>query len=113
MEMASDRPWSLKQRVMGGHGHLSNQQAYAAIKSILDLTEKRHGREHLPRHIVLLHRSRQCNCPKIVRRLFEQDQRIKPRLLLTEQFESTPWLRAGGGAPEHVPAGQQLLWALD
>ena len=93
MELASDRPWPLKQRVMGGRGHLSNHQAYAALQAMLDLTTQRHGPQRLPQHIVLLHRSRECNCPKLMRRLFEQDPRIAPRLTLAEQHEPTGWLR--------------------
>jgi phosphoribosyl 1,2-cyclic phosphodiesterase len=95
MERTSDRPWFLKQRVMGGKGHLSNDQALAAIRSILDRTADTCGPDRLPRHIVLLHRSRQCNCPDLVRRLFSRDPRIAPILTLTNQFERTPWLSAG------------------
>lgn len=102
MELASDRPWPLKQRVMGGSGHLSNQQAFEAVQAVLDVTAQRHGLERLPRHIVLLHRSRECNCPNLLRRLFEQDERIVPRLTLAEQHAPTGWLRvqreAAGGA---------------
>ena len=93
MEKNSSRPWHLKQRVMGGAGHLSNPQALAAIQEILDLTVKHHGQEKMPRHIVLLHRSRECNCPKLLRTLFEKDKRIKRVLTLAEQHERTAWLR--------------------
>ena len=103
MQRTSDRPWFLKQRIMGGRGHLSNEQAFAAVEAILDRCERRRGR--LPDHIVLLHRSRQCNCPKIVRGLFEQDARIAKRLVLTEQFSRTEWL--GGAA--RMGVGEQLL----
>lgn len=55
MQMASDRPEFLKRRIMGGAGHLSNQQAVDAIEAI--------G----PRdHVVLLHLSQQCNDPGLV-----------------------------------------------
>lgn len=94
MEQNSDRPYYLKQRIMGGQGHLSNGQALAAIQQILDRTHAEIGPEKLPRHIVLLHRSRQCNCPKLVRKLFSSDPRIKPILTLTDQFDRTPWLYA-------------------
>jgi phosphoribosyl 1,2-cyclic phosphodiesterase len=92
MERTSDRPWFLKQRVMGGHGHLSNDQALAAIKTILDRTQSRCGPDRLPRHIVLLHRSRECNCPDLVRELFIRDARIAQVLTLTHQEERTAWL---------------------
>lgn len=54
MEMESDRPPILKRRVMGGKGHLSNQQSAEATRRIA------------PReHVVLLHLSRQCNTPEL------------------------------------------------
>ena len=94
MERESDRPWYLKNRIMGGHGHLSNEQALEAVQAILDLTEERHGAGRLPRHIVLLHRSRECNCPKLLRKLFASDERIAQVLTLTEQLVRTGWLSA-------------------
>ncbi len=108
MELASNRPIFLKHRIMGGRGHLSNQQAMAAIQSILDGHQRRQIR--LPRHIVLLHRSRQCNCPDLLRRFFCQDQRIAPRLVLAHQYERTEWLRIMPGMPA---AGEQLLLAWE
>ena len=107
MQRTSDRPWHLKERIMGGHGHLSNEQAFAAICEVLDRCE-REARE-LPRHIVLLHRSRQCNCPKLVSKLFSRDRRIAPRLTLTHQYERTGWLRARGDSPL---VGEQMVLAL-
>jgi phosphoribosyl 1,2-cyclic phosphodiesterase len=92
MQLSSDRPWFLKRRIMGGKGHLSNEQALAAVRKILDQAEII-GRA-LPRHIVLLHRSRQCNCPHRVRELFSSDDRIADRLVLAEQDRATPWLSA-------------------
>lgn len=92
MQLASDRPWVLKQRVMGGAGHLSNQQSFAAVRHILNQCEKKGS--PLPAHIVLLHRSRQCNCPDLVRSLFCQDVRIADRLMLAEQDERSEWIRA-------------------
>jgi phosphoribosyl 1,2-cyclic phosphodiesterase len=107
MEMRSSRPWYLKQRIMGGSGHLSNEQAFAAIVSILDRCQQ--GAMELPRHIVLLHRSRECNCPKLVKRLFTTDPRIKPRLTLTNQYQRTQWLSAISSGPM---IGEQLTLAL-
>lgn len=106
MQEQSPRPWFLKQRIMGGRGHLSNEQAFAAIREILDRCERR--RALLPDHIVLLHRSRQCNCPRLVRTLFARDPRIARRLVLAEQFTRTPWL----GGPRLRPLlGEQLMLA--
>lgn len=92
MERTSDRPWFLKQRVMGGRGHLSNEQALAAIQAILDRTQLTCGPDRLPRHIVLLHRSWECNCPDLMRKLFQRDPRIAQILTLTHQEERTGWL---------------------
>jgi phosphoribosyl 1,2-cyclic phosphodiesterase len=90
MEENSPRPFFLKRRIMGGAGHLSNPQAFDAVRRILDRCEK--VRAALPRHIVLLHRSRECNCPHRLSRLFNQDRRIAPRLVLAEQNCATSWL---------------------
>jgi phosphoribosyl 1,2-cyclic phosphodiesterase len=50
------RPWSLKQRIMGRHGHLSNEAAAEAIGEIMssDL-----------RHLYLAHLSAECNRPDL------------------------------------------------
>ncbi len=54
MQRASARPEFLKRRIMGGHGHLSNQQCARAVELMA------------PReHVVLLHLSRQCNSPAL------------------------------------------------
>jgi phosphoribosyl 1,2-cyclic phosphodiesterase len=106
MELASSRPWFLKNRIMGGKGHLSNQQALDAIRAILDRCEQQCLR--LPEHIVLLHRSRECNCPKLLRKLFARDRRIAPRLTLAEQFERSEWIRPDRTRPR---AGEQLTLA--
>ena len=106
MQETSDRPWFLKRRIMGGAGHLSNHQALAAIQAILDRAQA--CDEKLPDHIVLLHRSQECNCPKLLKRLFRKDPRIPQRLTLAEQFERTEWLRPRDVEPAF---GEQLLLA--
>jgi phosphoribosyl 1,2-cyclic phosphodiesterase len=105
MQNDSPRPWFLKQRIMGGRGHLSNRDALAAVQQILDQAQLRG--HTLPKHIILLHRSRQCNCPRLVRDLFRGDERISPRLVLAEQHESTPWLSASS---RPVFAQLELQW---
>jgi len=103
MQLGSTRPWFLKNRIMNGSGHLSNAQALAAIRAILDRCEARGLR--MPAHIVLLHRSRECNCPRLLRMLFCEDPRIEKRLTLAEQFERTEWLRPMAVTPA---VGEQL-----
>src|SRR5918993_3383536 len=107
MQLNSARPWFLKNRIMGGAGHLSNAQAYETICRILDRCQRQ--RRRLPNHIVLLHRSRECNCPKLLRKLFEQDARIAPRLTLTDQFHRSDWLRI---RPTPPLVGEQLALAF-
>ncbi len=50
------RPWSLKQRILGRHGHLSNEAAADAAEQILSAEL---------RHLYLGHLSRQCNRPEL------------------------------------------------
>jgi phosphoribosyl 1,2-cyclic phosphodiesterase len=59
---ASPRPAFLKQRITGGRGHLSNEQAIAAVAEIA-------AAGGLPDHLVLLHLSEECNCPAYLRSL--------------------------------------------
>jgi phosphoribosyl 1,2-cyclic phosphodiesterase len=103
MQVNSGRPWFLQRRIMGGSGHLSNEQAMAAIRTILDRREQKCL--PLPSHIVLLHRSRQCNCPNLMKRLFAADARIASRLTIAEQSVRTNWL----GVVQRDPLpGEQL-----
>jgi len=104
MQVESARPVFLKNRIMGGRGHLSNQQAFDAVRQILDRHE-RFGAP-LPSHVVLLHRSRQCNCPKIVKKVFHRDPRLIDRLTLAEQFQRSDWLRVRKLPPL---VGEQLV----
>jgi len=53
-----NRPWSLKQRIMSRHGHLSNEAAADAAQEIVSAEL---------RHLVLGHLSRQCNSPDLAR----------------------------------------------
>jgi phosphoribosyl 1,2-cyclic phosphodiesterase len=55
------RPWSLKQRIGGRHGHLSNQSTRALLEAVASPAW---------RHIFLTHLSRDCNSPDTVRRAF-------------------------------------------
>ncbi len=88
MQISSDRPVYLKRRIMGGSGHLSNEQCLEAVSEIVhrcvqaDLS-----------HIALLHLSRQCNCPKLLHKLYAtQAPHLMPRLTITNQFLPSPLL---------------------
>lgn len=50
------RPWSLKQRILGRHGHLSNDAAADAAEQIMSADL---------RHLYLGHLSRECNRPEL------------------------------------------------
>ncbi|MCS7033080.1 MAG: MBL fold metallo-hydrolase [Phycisphaerae bacterium] len=103
MQLRSSRPQFLKSRIMGGRGHLSNHEAFAAVVRILDESARRFSR--LPSHVALLHRSRQCNCPKLLRDLFLRDPRLVDRLILAEQHSRTDWISPGARQPLR---GEQL-----
>lgn len=103
MQLASARPYFLKRRIMDGSGHLSNHQCYEAIQRVLATNESAGHR--LPSHIVLLHRSQECNCPNLVRQFFSRDQRIASRLVLAEQHQRTDWLHPVTARPLF---GQQM-----
>lgn len=100
MQRTSNRPAMLIRRIMGGRGHLSNDQSFEAVRAIVSRSSR------APRHIVLLHLSRQCNSPAIVKRVFGADEAVSRRLCITSQAERTGWLRVGAGA-EPI-AGEQL-----
>ncbi len=53
----SARPWSLKQRILGRHGHLSNE---ACIRLLEDVLHEK------TRHLVLAHASQDCNRYELV-----------------------------------------------
>ena len=57
------RPWSLKQRILGRHGHLSNEAAADAAEQIVSPELK---------HLYLGHLSSQCNKPEIARRVMQE-----------------------------------------
>lgn len=88
MLQESSRPWSLKQRIAGRHGHLSNGDAANALEEIMS--------SHL-RHVYLGHLSRECNLPELAQSVI--DTRLGEmgathvRTELTSQFASCPTLR--------------------
>jgi hypothetical protein len=60
MEKASGRAESLIRRVLGDHGHLSNDQAAELLAEVLARSAPRRLQ-----HLVQLHPSQQCNRPKL------------------------------------------------
>jgi phosphoribosyl 1,2-cyclic phosphodiesterase len=66
LEMDVRRPWSLKQRILGRHGHLSNK----ATLTLLQEVDKPSWRK-----VFLAHLSRDCNNVDLVRRTFHPMER--------------------------------------
>ena len=85
MQEASGRPAFLKQRIMGGKGHLSNAECAEAVRRIGPAS-----------HVVLLHLSRQCNTPELAS---GPHAGAPYGLTVSGQFEPTEWVwvRAGPG----------------
>ncbi|MBA4027900.1 MAG: hypothetical protein C0475_01930 [Planctomyces sp.] len=88
MQAASDRPGFLKRRIMGGWGHLSNQDAARATAAI-------EPREHA----VFLHLSRDCNDPDLVWRMHEGADYA---VTISSADEPTRWVPV---RPAAAPAG--------
>ncbi len=98
-QAASDRPAFLKHRITGGTGHLANEQALAAVDRIAAASP-----EGLDR-VVLLHLSRECNCPGLVRELWRRRApRLADRLLITEQDRPSAWVHVAPTRPR-LPRG--------
>ncbi|MBC23063.1 MAG: hypothetical protein CMJ32_03995 [Phycisphaerae bacterium] len=84
----SDRPTFINDRVRSHHGHLENQDALDAARRIAT-----GGRLD---HLVLLHLSRQCNCPELIRGLYrDQAPELLEILTITTHDQPSPILRVG------------------
>ncbi|AUD05718.1 MBL fold metallo-hydrolase [Spirosoma pollinicola] len=73
-------PYFLKNRIRGGNGHLSNQQALDLFKT------------HKPAfmsHILLSHLSKDNNCPDLTKELFSL-HRANTEVIVASRFEETP-----------------------
>jgi phosphoribosyl 1,2-cyclic phosphodiesterase len=103
------RPWSLKQRILSRHGHLSNEAAAEVAEQIMsgDL-----------RHIYLSHISRECNRPQLAFQVMSQRlQKLGAshvHLELTSQVVPCPTLtleahQATGPAPAPPPMLRELF----
>jgi len=89
MTIHSSRPSYVNRRNMSDSGHLSNDQALDAVLAI-----DARSPAGCPQHVVLLHRSSQCNHPTKLRRTFERCPRIAARVTLAEQRTRTRWFSA-------------------
>jgi len=101
MQLASSRPIFLKKRIMGGAGHLSNQESAVAVRDIAPAS-----------HVVLLHLSRQCNRPQIA---LTEHAGTECEVIVSAQFEQTPWITVAparaAALPEPEPVQPTLFAA--
>lgn len=92
------RPWSLKQRILGRHGHLSNEAAADAAEQIMSADL---------RHLYLGHLSRECNRPELAYRVVhDRLQTIGAthvHLELTSQHLPCPTLNLAQGQQDVRP----------
>ncbi len=98
LQRASSRPAYLKQRIMGGSGHLSNGESAEAVGLIR------------PRDAVaLLHLSQECNTPE---RALEAHAAHRMAVSVTSQDEPSGWIMATTRAAVTIPAreGQGALF---
>lgn len=94
LQRASGRSPYLIDRIMGGTGHLSNEQALSLAVEV--------DRLHPLGAVVLLHLSRQCNCPALVERLWaERAPKLAARMLVSAQGSPTRPLEVAARA-EHA-----------
>lgn len=98
LQVRSERPEFLKQRIMGGAGHLSNQQCLSATESIAPRS-----------HAVFLHLSRECNSPEIVSRLHEGADYART---IAGPAEPTRWVSIDGGTPPALYPAKQATAPL-
>jgi len=94
MQENSGRPAFLQKRIMGGAGHLSNEESAAAV-----------GRIAPREHVVLLHLSQQCNEPAIAmgnhQRFIDGD--AGRRCVISLQNEPTGWIPIRGDGQVRAP----------
>lgn len=79
-------PWSLKQRIAGRHGHLSNRDAADGLPELMG--------DRL-RFVVLYHLSETNNLPALAAAAVEEvldRERCAARLVVAEQDHPSPWL---------------------
>lgn len=82
MQLASNRPQFLKDRIMGGAGHLSNQQSAKLVRDIAPQS-----------HVLLLHLSLECNTPDVALRAHDWTRDADaPACTIANWDGPTPWI---------------------
>ncbi|GAB5495718.1 MAG: MBL fold metallo-hydrolase [Phycisphaerales bacterium] len=98
MQIDSPRPEFLKRRIMGGAGHLSNQESAEAVRTIRPNA-----------HAVLLHLSRQCNTPDTA---LDAHRSHGYETIVSSQFASTDWINIAPRRAEAMPEPQPVQPSL-
>lgn len=93
----SRRPWSVKQRILSRHGHLSNEAAAKLVASIAG---------HGLRRVVLGHLSRDCNRPELALGTMRQHGVEGIDLFCAEQNKVSPAFSVSRGLSSMV--GEQV-----
>lgn len=78
LQLASSRPAFLKDRIMGGKGHLSNHESAAAVAKI-----------NPRRCVILLHLSKECNRPEVA---LHHHQHAGRDLIVASAESPTQWI---------------------
>lgn len=80
------RPWSVKQRILSRHGHLSNEAAAALVADIAGQNLRR---------VILGHLSRECNSPELALSAMQRLGLDSLELYCAEQNEISPQFEVG------------------
>jgi phosphoribosyl 1,2-cyclic phosphodiesterase len=90
LRMCQQYPWSLKQRIMSRHGHLSNEDLYDWLLKDFDGSA---------RHLVLVHLSQRANEPHLARIMAETALReraplfpLDTKITISSHKEPTEWI---------------------
>jgi phosphoribosyl 1,2-cyclic phosphodiesterase len=86
LQADSKRPWSVKQRILSRHGHLSNEAAAALVADIAG--------ENL-RRVILGHLSRECNSPELALGAMQRLSLDSLELYCAEQNQVSPQFEIG------------------
>lgn len=96
-------PYHLKQRIRGGEGHLSNEQALNLFTT--------HKSDFLS-HLVLSHLSKNNNCPRLVKDLFTLNAG-DTEIIVASRYEETPVFEVGSSRKPQLRMGVQMSLLLD
>jgi len=93
LQESSGRPYFLIRRIMGGKGHLSNEQSFDTVRRIQEQSDDL-------RKIVLLHLSRDCNSPGRILNVYRDHPDLSRKLIISNQKSPINWINVD--TPDHV-----------